>query len=898
MVEEFESTKAVEPAVDASKTSMSKDDETGEEKPQRRARKKIASDVSDAPSGNTAAADGTSGVEAQTATKSATKKATSRKRAATKRTTSRKKDEAMATGETAVEAPAVNASAVDAQTAEMPALSVDAPAADAPAVNAPAASGVKTPAARKVGRPRRKAATEGQATDKNVETGSVENDASKVKDAASTQNSANHQSVASVEDVAKASSDADSSSREAEKTPAHTAARTTRARSKAAKDAAPSTIAAAASDDGGRHFAASAIADVAGRPSDASAAASAAPAVPADAVDAPAENAPLQDDASKRAGKEPSREVTPDLAAEQLSADQQSARKRRSRVSDAVQQAPEDAAPETTAQEESFAQESEASRETSLDAAAAATSAAAETSSGRIKRERSDRSDRSDRADHGDRAERGERGDRSDRSKKRGKQQNQNQGASNDKNNGQNSNNQQNQGKNGKGSFDRDHRRQRRQHGNREVLPSISRDEFAEMKVGDLREKAAEYGIDASGYRKAELVDVVFEALCKAEGIIEVTGILDIMNDGYGFLRTKGYLPSESDAYVSLSIIRRNGLRKGDYVVGLTRPAQNNEKYAAIQKVISVNDIPADEMGGRVRFADLTPIYPDERLIMEHGKTTTTARIIDLVSPIGKGQRGLIVSPPKAGKTTVLKDVAAAISANNPEVHLMCLLVDERPEEVTDMERSIKGEVISSTFDKPCENHIAVAELVIERAKRLVEQGRDVVILLDSITRLARAYNMGTPASGRILSGGVDSSALYPPKRFLGAARNIENGGSLTILGTALVDTGSKMDEVIFEEFKGTGNMELKLDRSLAEKRIFPAIDPITSSTRKEELLLDPQEAPLIWAVRRVLANLNNTERAMDTLVKSIKQTETNQEFLIRFARKAQTSSKQDSLDL
>ena len=487
--------------------------------------------------------------------------------------------------------------------------------------------------------------------------------------------------------------------------------------------------------------------------------------------------------------------------------------------------------------------------------------------------------------------------------KKRSKQnqnQNQNQGSS-DKGNGQNQQGQNNQNQNkanNKGSFDRDHRRQRRQHGSREVLPSISRDELAEMKVGDLREKAAEYSIDASGYRKAELVDVVFEALCKAEGIIEVTGILDIMNDGYGFLRAKGYLPSEGDAYVSLSIIRRNGLRKGDYVVGLTRPAQGNEKYAAIQKVISVNDTPADELGGRVRFADLTPIYPDERLIMEHGKSTTTARVIDLVSPIGKGQRGLIVSPPKAGKTTVLKDIAAAISANNPEVHLMCLLVDERPEEVTDMERSIKGEVISSTFDKPCENHIAVAELVIERAKRLVEQGRDVVILLDSITRLARAYNMGTPASGRILSGGVDSSALYPPKRFLGAARNIENGGSLTILGTALVDTGSKMDEVIFEEFKGTGNMELRLDRTLADKRIFPAIDPITSGTRKEELLLDPQEAPLIWAVRRVLANLNNTERAMDTLVKSIKQTETNQEFLIRFARKAQSSSKQDSLDL
>ena len=490
---------------------------------------------------------------------------------------------------------------------------------------------------------------------------------------------------------------------------------------------------------------------------------------------------------------------------------------------------------------------------------------------------------------------------RNRRDRDRRKKNKQNQGSDKGQQNQPQQNQQnQNQGQNNKnkGQFDRDHRRQRRQHGNREVQPSISREEFAEMKVGDLREKAAEYGIDGSLYRKAELIDVVFEALCKAEGIIEVSGILDIMGDGYGFLRTKGYLPSEGDAYVSLSIIRRNSLRKGDYVVGLTRPAQGNEKYTAIQKVISVNDIPADELGARVRFGDLTPIYPDERLIMEHGKSTTTARVIDLVSPIGKGQRGLIVSPPKAGKTTVLKDVAAAISANNPEVHLMCLLVDERPEEVTDMERSIKGEVISSTFDMPCENHIAVAELVIERAKRLVEQGRDVVILLDSITRLARAYNMGTPASGRILSGGVDSSALYPPKRFLGAARNIENGGSLTILGTALVDTGSKMDEVIFEEFKGTGNMEVKLDRSLADKRIFPAIDPITSGTRKEELLLDPQEAPLIWAVRRVLANLNNTERAMDTLVKSIRQTETNQEFLIRFARKAQTSTKQDSLDL
>ena len=394
--------------------------------------------------------------------------------------------------------------------------------------------------------------------------------------------------------------------------------------------------------------------------------------------------------------------------------------------------------------------------------------------------------------------------------------------------------------------------------------------------------------MDAAGLKKAELVDAVYEASVKAEGFIEVSGILDILADGYGFLRTQGYLPSENDCYVGLSTIRRNGLRKGDLICGQTRPARENEKYAAIQKIISVNGTPVEELGARVKFADLTPIYPDECLRMEHGKSAVTARVIDLVSPIGKGQRGLIVSPPKAGKTTILKDIASAITANNPEVHLMCLLVDERPEEVTDMQRSIKGEVISSTFDMPTENHIAVSELVIERAKRLVECGKDVVILLDSITRLARAYNLAQPASGRILSGGVDSTALYPPKRFLGAARNIENGGSLTILASALIDTGSKMDEVIFEEFKGTGNMELKLDRNLADRRIFPAIDPVASGTRKEDLLLDPQKAPLIWAVRRILANTNNTERAMDMLIKSLKRTDDNDEFLMRTAKKAQ----------
>ena len=440
--------------------------------------------------------------------------------------------------------------------------------------------------------------------------------------------------------------------------------------------------------------------------------------------------------------------------------------------------------------------------------------------------------------------------------------------------------------KNGNDRNDRHQRHQR--NNNREVVPSVNKEDLAKLKVAELRAKAAELDVDVAGLKKAELIDAVYDASLKAEGFVEVEGILDIMQDGYGFLRTNGYLPSEQDCYVGLSTIRRNGLRKGDKLTGTTRPARPNEKYAAVQKVATVNGKPVEELGRRVRFGDLTPVYPDECLTMEHGQTTITARVIDLVSPIGKGQRGLIVSPPKAGKTTILKDIAAAISANNPEVHLMCLLVDERPEEVTDMQRSIKGVVISSTFDMPTENHIQVSELVIERAKRLVEDGRDVVVLLDSLTRLARAYNLAQPASGRILSGGVDSTALYPPKKFLGAARNIEGGGSLTILASALVETGSKMDEVIFEEFKGTGNMELKLDRNLADRRIFPAIDPVASGTRKEDLLLDPQKAPLIWAVRRILANTNNTERAMDMLIKSLKRTDDNDEFLMRTAKKAQ----------
>ncbi|MFR3273302.1 MAG: transcription termination factor Rho [Slackia sp.] len=416
---------------------------------------------------------------------------------------------------------------------------------------------------------------------------------------------------------------------------------------------------------------------------------------------------------------------------------------------------------------------------------------------------------------------------------------------------------------------DRDqHRRQRRTHSQTASLcPKTNMEELAKLKVAELREKAAELGLDATGLKKAELVEKVYEAAVRAEGFIEVEGILDVLQDGYGFLRTKGYLPSENDVYVGLATIRRNGLRKGDLVKGQTRPARENEKYAALQQVLVVNGIPVDEQGERVRFGDLTPVFPDECLIMEHGKNTITARVIDLVSPIGKGQRGLIVSPPKAGKTTVLKDIAAAITANNPEVHLMCLLVDERPEEVTDMQRSIKGEVIASTFDMPTENHIAVSELVIERAKRLVERGEDVVVLLDSLTRLARAYNLAQPASGRILSGGVDSTALYPPKRFLGAARNIEGGGSLTILASALIETGSKMDEVIFEEFKGTRH---RLARWLLDSRVSQY--PLGCfSYASQDLLLNPGSAVIGLFVHSVIDRQH--ERAMDILI-VLKQTD------------------------
>lgn len=363
------------------------------------------------------------------------------------------------------------------------------------------------------------------------------------------------------------------------------------------------------------------------------------------------------------------------------------------------------------------------------------------------------------------------------------------------------------------------------------------------------------------------------------EGLETKRGILEILPDGYGFLRAKGYLPSDFDIYVSLSQIRRFGLRNGDEVVGQVRPPKESEKYQAVLKIVQVNGLDPEVSRGRKWFESLTPLYPRDRLRLETVPTELAPRIIDLAAPIGKGQRGLIVSPPKAGKTTILKQIANSITANSPGVHLIVLLVDERPEEVTDMERSVDGEVISSTFDQPSENHVNVSELVLERAKRLVESGKDVVILLDSITRLARAYNLTTPTSGRILSGGVDSTALFPPKRFFGAARNIEEGGSLTILATALVDTGSRMDEVIFEEFKGTGNMELRLDRRLADKRIFPAIDIEASGTRKEELLMDNNEAQLVWKLRRVLHALD-PNAAIQLLIEKLKETKTNPEFL------------------
>ena len=435
-------------------------------------------------------------------------------------------------------------------------------------------------------------------------------------------------------------------------------------------------------------------------------------------------------------------------------------------------------------------------------------------------------------------------------------------------------------------SRQRDRKQRNKERNAAPTEPTLSREELAAMKVAELREKAKEFEIETTGKKKAELVEEIYTTAAKAEGFRDIKGILQIRPDGSGIIHAHGYMKSNEDAFVPAYLIRSARLRTGDVIEGSLRPSRGGDKRAGLAKITTVNGMDPEQIRNRPKFGDLTPVYPNEPLRMEHGKDSITGRAIDIVSPIGKGQRGLIVSPPKAGKTTILKKICQSISINNPEVHLICLLVDERPEEVTDMQRSIKGEVVASTFDMPAENHTRVAELVIERAKRIVELGGDVVVVLDSITRLARAYNLAAPASGRILSGGVDSAALYPPKRFLGAARNIENGGSLTILASALIDTGSKMDEVIFEEFKGTGNMELKLDRDLADRRIFPAIDPVASGTRNEDLLVDEQMRPFVFGLRRILAGMNNTERAAASFIKGLKGTNTNQEFLVRSAKK------------
>ncbi|MFC8914588.1 transcription termination factor Rho [Streptomyces sp. NPDC047821] len=446
----------------------------------------------------------------------------------------------------------------------------------------------------------------------------------------------------------------------------------------------------------------------------------------------------------------------------------------------------------------------------------------------------------------------------------------------------------------GKGDDQQGGQRQQRQ-GGQQGGQAGPQDDGYDDEAGGRRGRRGRYR-DRRGRRgRDEFAGAGEPQVSEDDVLIPVAGILDIL-DNYAFIRTSGYLPGPNDVYVSLAQVRKNGLRKGDHITGAVRQpkeGERREKFNALVRLDSANGMAADSGRGRPEFNKLTPLYPQDRLRLETDPGVLTTRIIDLVSPIGKGQRGLIVAPPKTGKTMIMQAIANAITHNNPECHLMVVLVDERPEEVTDMQRSVKGEVISSTFDRPAEDHTTVAELAIERAKRLVELGHDVVVLLDSITRLGRAYNLAAPASGRILSGGVDSTALYPPKRFFGAARNIEDGGSLTILATALVDTGSRMDEVIFEEFKGTGNMELKLDRKLADKRIFPAVDVDASGTRKEEILLGSEELAIVWKLRRVLHALDQ-QQAIELLLDKMKQTKSNAEFLLQIQKTTPSSNGND----
>ncbi|MEV4555994.1 transcription termination factor Rho [Kitasatospora sp. NPDC049285] len=506
---------------------------------------------------------------------------------------------------------------------------------------------------------------------------------------------------------------------------------------------------------------------------------------------------------------------------------------------------------------------------------------------GRI--ERRDRRDRRDRREGGERTEAATaesdndvRESRRDRRNRRERDRADRQGGSQQQDGGQSRQQNQGQGQNQQGGS-------QQQGGGAQQQGGYDDDEFGDGRRGRRGRYRDRRGRRRDGFEGAAGPEV---PLSDDDVLIPVAGILDIL-DNYAFVRTSGYLPGQNDVYVSLAQVRKHGLRKGDAITGAVRQpkdGERREKFNALVRLDSVNGMDPDSGRGRPEFGKLTPLYPQERLRLETDPGVLTTRIIDLVSPIGKGQRGLIVAPPKTGKTMIMQSIANAITHNNPECHLMVVLVDERPEEVTDMQRSVKGEVISSTFDRPAEDHTTVAELAIERAKRLVELGHDVVILLDSITRLGRAYNLAAPASGRILSGGVDSTALYPPKKFFGAARNIENGGSLTILATALVETGSRMDEVIFEEFKGTGNMELKLDRKLSDKRIFPSVDVDVSGTRKEEILLGHEELSIVWKLRRVLHALDS-QQAIELLLDKMKQTKSNAEFLMQIAKTTPGSS-------
>ncbi|MFD3943584.1 transcription termination factor Rho [Streptomyces sp. NPDC058579] len=565
-------------------------------------------------------------------------------------------------------------------------------------------------------------------------------------------------------------------------------------------------------------------------------------------VDAAAEPAPAQAEKAEKAVAQ--QQI--DIPGQPASEDQPAGERRRRRAT-APAGSPEAESAQAVKTETKADTRTDSRTESRTDASAEAKAeTAVDTAEGRGRRDRGDRGERRDRG------ERGERGDRQRDRRDRGGKADEQQGG-------------------GQGG-----QRQQRQGGGQQQNTG-PQDDFDDEggrrgRRGRYRDRRGRRGRDEFAPNEPQVAD--------DDVLIPVAGILDIL-DNYAFIRTSGYLPGPNDVYVSLAQVRKNGLRKGDHVTGAVRQpkeGERREKFNALVRLDSSNGMAADSGRGRPEFNKLTPLYPQDRLRLETDPGVLTTRIIDLVAPIGKGQRGLIVAPPKTGKTMIMQAIANAITINNPECHLMVVLVDERPEEVTDMQRSVKGEVISSTFDRPAEDHTTVAELAIERAKRLVELGHDVVVLLDSITRLGRAYNLAAPASGRILSGGVDSTALYPPKRFFGAARNIEDGGSLTILATALVDTGSRMDEVIFEEFKGTGNMELKLDRKLADKRIFPAVDVDASGTRKEEILLGSDELAVTWKLRRVLHALDQ-QQAIELLLDKLKQTKSNGEFLLQIQK-------------